>query len=78
MPFYDKKRKIGWKWQAIDGKNSPAPLDGAETGRNRPDRGKQRSKSHILVDKRDTPLAVLPSAANRHGKWSVHDLVFFF
>jgi len=32
--FYDKKRKIRWKWQAIDGKNCPAPLGGNETGRN--------------------------------------------
>jgi putative transposase len=74
--FYDKRRKIKWKWQAIDGKNCPAPLGGAETGRNPTDRGKRGSKIHILVDKRGAPLAVSVSAANRHDKWSVHDLVF--
>lgn len=26
VKFYQKRRKIGWKWQAIDGKNCPAPL----------------------------------------------------
>ncbi|MCB0116158.1 MAG: IS5 family transposase [Caldilineaceae bacterium] len=74
--FYDKKRKIRWKWQAIDGKNCPAPLGGADTGRNPTDRGKRGSKLHILVDKRGAPLTVLVSAANRHDKWSVQDLVF--
>ena len=50
--FNDKKRKIRWKWQAIDGKNCPAPLGGADTGRNPTDRGKRGSKLPILVDKR--------------------------
>ena len=26
VKFYHKQRKISWKWQAIDGKNCPAPL----------------------------------------------------
>lgn len=73
--FYDKKRKIRWKWQAIDGKNCPAPLGGADTGRNPTDRGKRGSKLHILVDKRGAPLTVLVSAANRHDKWSVQELI---
>ena len=74
--FYDKKRKIRWKWQAADGKNCPAPLGGEETGRNPTDRGKSGSKIHLLVDRRGAPLAVYVSAANRHDKCSLQDLVF--
>lgn len=73
--FYDKKRKIRWKWQAADGKNCPAPLGGEETGPNPTDRGKSGSKIHLLVDRRGTPLAVVVSAANRHDKCSLQDLV---
>ena len=76
VQFYDKKRKIRWKWQAADGKNCPAPLGGEETGRNPTDRGKCGSKFHLLVDRRGAPLAVCVSAANRHDKCSLQDLVF--
>lgn len=38
--------------------------------------GKRGSKIHILVDKRGVPLAAYVSAANRHDKCSVHNLVF--
>ena len=74
--FYDQERKIRWKWQAADGKNCPAPLGGEETGRNPTDRGKSGSKLHLLVDRRGAPLAVCVSAANRHDKCSLQDLVF--
>lgn len=36
--YYDKKRKIRWKWQAADGKTCPTPLGGEETGPNPTDR----------------------------------------
>lgn len=74
--FYDQERKIRWKWQAADGKNCPAPLGGEQTGRNPTDRGKSGSKFHLLVDRRGAPLAVCVSAANRHDKCSLQDLVF--
>lgn len=74
--YYSKKRKIRWKWQAADGKNCPAPLGGDKTGRNPTDRGKSGSKIHLLVDRRGAPLAVYVSAANRHDKCSLQDLVF--
>jgi putative transposase len=32
---------IGWKWQAMDSKHSPAPLGGEKTGNNPTDRGKK-------------------------------------
>jgi putative transposase len=74
--FYAKRRKIRWKWQAADGKNCPAPLGGEATGRNPTDRGKRGSKIHLLVDRRGAPLALYISAANRHDKCSLQELVF--
>jgi putative transposase len=73
--FYARKRRIKWKWQSIDSKACPAPLGGAETGRNPTDRGKQGSKIHILVDQRGAPLAVFITGANDHDKWSADDLI---
>ena len=66
VKHYAKRRDIKWKWQAIDSKSCPAPLEGEDTGRNPTDRGKQGSKIHLLVDKRGAPLAVFITGANRH------------
>lgn len=74
--YYDKKRKIRWKWQAADGKTCPAPLGGEETGPNPTDRAKSGSKLHLLVDRRGAPLAICVSAAHRHDKCSLQELVF--
>jgi putative transposase len=74
--FYNRQRRIRWKWQAIDSKSVPAPLGGEATGRNPTDRGKRGAKIHILVDERGAPLAVHLTSANQHDKWSVDDLVF--
>ena len=73
--FYDKRRGIQWKWQAVDSKSCPAPLGGQQTGHNPTDRAKQGSKVHLLVDKRGAPLAVHVTGANEHDKWSVDDLI---
>jgi transposase len=73
--FYDRKRHIKWKWQAIDSKSCPAPLGGEACGKNPTDRGKQGSKLHLLVDKRGAPLAVHVTGANEHDKWSADDLI---
>lgn len=75
VKFYHKRRRIAWKWQALDGKNCPAPLGGEQTGRNPTDRGKRGSKIHILVDRRGAPLSVEISAANRHDKCAVEEVV---
>ena len=79
VKFYHKRRKISWKWQAIDGKNCPAPLGGEQTAPrglpNPTDRGKRGSKIHILVDKRGAPLSVEISAANRHDKCAVEEVI---
>lgn len=75
VQFYAKKRRIKWKWQAIDSKACPAPLGGVHTGRNPTDRGKRGSKIHVRVDQRGAPLAVSITGANAHDKWSADDLI---
>jgi len=72
---FAKEHRIGWKWQSVDSMMSPAPLGGADTGKNPTDRGKSGSKIHILVDERGAPLAVYITSANQHDKWSADDLV---
>jgi transposase len=75
VKFYDKRRKIKWKWQSIDSKAVPAPLGGGKTGKNPTDRGKQGAKLHLLVDQRGLPLAVHITGANVHDKWSASELI---
>ena len=66
---------ISWKWQAMDSKNSPAPLGGEKTGKNPTDRGKQGAKINLLVDERGAPLSVVLTGANRHDKISAIELI---
>jgi len=73
--FYDKRRQIKWKWQAIDSKACPAPLGGSQTGKNPTDRAKKGTKVHLLVDQRGAPLAVYVTGANEHDKCSADDLI---
>jgi putative transposase len=64
--YYHRRKRIQWRWQAIDSKSVPAPLGGEQTGKNPTDRGKLGSKRHILVDARGAPLAVVVTGANEH------------
>lgn len=73
--FYADHQGIGWSWQSIDSKMSPAPLADDSVGRNPTDRGKQGSKVHLLVDERGAPLALHLTGANEHDKWSADDLM---
>lgn len=75
VQYYAREQRIGWKWQSVDSMMAPAPLGGAQTGKNPTDRSKSGSKIHLLVDERGAPLAIFISGANRHDKWSVEDLV---
>src|SRR5829696_5762148 len=64
---YARKRGgVGWKWQAMDSKHSPAPLGGGKTGKNPTDRGKRGAKINLLVDERGAPISVVLTGANRH------------
>lgn len=73
--YYAKRRRVKWKWQAIDAKSCPAPLGGEATGKNPTDRGKRGSKIHLLVDEGGAPLAITLTGANRHDSTAALDLV---
>jgi len=75
LRFYDRQRRIRWKWQAMDGKACPSPLGGTDTGNSPVDRSKRGSKIHLLVDQRGAPLAVYVTGANVHDKWAVGILI---
>jgi len=74
--YYAKERGgVGWRWQAMDSKHSPAPLGGEKTGKNPTDRGKLGAKINLLVDERGAPISVVLTGANRHDKVSAVDLI---
>lgn len=75
VEYYASQQGIGWTWQAVDSKMSPAPLADDASGRNPTDRGKQGSKIHLLVDEQGAPLALHLTGANEHDKWSADDLI---
>jgi putative transposase len=66
---------IGWRWQAMDSKNSPAPLGGGKTGKNPTDRGKRGAKINLMVDQSGAPLSIVLTGANRHDKVAAIDLI---
>jgi putative transposase len=61
---YDELKGIAWKWQAVDGTMTKAPLGGGKTGPNPTDRGKGGTKRSLLVDERGVPLGIVVSGAN--------------
>jgi len=74
--YYARERGgIGWRWQAMDSKHSPAPLGGEKTGGNPTDRGKPGAKTNLLVDERGAPISVVLTGAERHDKVSAADLI---
>jgi putative transposase len=76
VEYYAKESGgISWKWQAMDSKNSPAPLGGEKTGSNPTDRGKRGAKMNLLVDQSGAPLSVVLTGANRHDKVSAIELI---
>ena len=76
VEYYARERGgIGWRWQAMDSKNSPAPVGGAKTGKNPTDRGKRGAKINLLVEQSGAPLSVVLTGANRHDKVAAIDLI---
>lgn len=61
---YDELKGIAWKWQAVDGAMTKAPLGGEKTGPNPTDRSKRGTKRSVLVDERGVPLGLVVSGAN--------------
>ena len=68
LDYYDQRLGIAWKWQALDGAITKAPLGGEATGRSPVDRGKSGTKRSLLTDRRGAPLSVVVTAANTHDK----------
>jgi len=68
LHYYDKKVGIAWKWQALDGVITKAPLGGDATGPSPVDRGKLGTKRSVLSDQRGAPLSVVVTGANTHDK----------
>jgi len=76
VEYYATERGgVGWRWQAMDSKSSPAPLGGEKTGKNPTDRGKLGAKINLLVDERGAPISVVLTGANRHDKVSAIELI---
>jgi putative transposase len=63
---YDELQGLEWKWQAVDGAMTKAPLGGGATGPNPTDRAKQGTKRSLLVEGRGLPLAIEVGPAQRH------------
>ncbi len=68
LEYYDWQIGIDWKWQALDGAMTKAPLGGEATGPSPVDRGKSGTKRSLLCDRRGAPLSVVVTAANTHDK----------
>ena len=63
---YDQVQGIQWKWQAVDGAMTKAPLGGEATGPHPTDRAKRGTKRSIVVDGRGVPLGLVADGAQRH------------
>lgn len=59
---------MAWKWQALDGVITKAPLGGEATGSSPVDRGKQGTKRSVWTDQRGVPLVVQVTGANTPAK----------
>ena len=75
VEYYGERGGIGWRWQAMDSKNSPTPLGGEKTGNNPTDRGKRGAKINLLVDQAALHFPVVLTGANRHDKVAAIDLI---
>jgi putative transposase len=64
LVYYDLEVGIEWKWQAMDGVITKAPLGGEATGPSPVDRAKAGTKRSLLSDGRGAPLAAVAAGAN--------------
>jgi putative transposase len=65
---YDELKGLDWKWLAMDGAMTKAPLGGERVGRNPTDRGKLGTKRSLLVEAHGIPVGLTVEGANRHDK----------
>ncbi len=68
LDYDDTQGGIAWKWQALDGVITKAPLGGEDTGPSPVDRGKKGTKRSVLTDPRGAPLAVEITGAHTPDK----------
>lgn len=68
LEYYDEEVGIDWKWQALDGVITKAPLGGEATGPSPVDRAKSGTKRSVLTDRRGAPLAIGVTGANTPDK----------
>ena len=66
LSVYDKKTGIDWKWQAMDGVITKAPLGGKKHRTKSHRQSKSGTKRSILVDGKGVPLGVCVDGVNRH------------
>ena len=64
LVYYDLQCGIDWKWQALDGVITKAPLGGEATGPSPVDRAKAGTKRSVLSAGRGAPVAVVVAGAN--------------
>ena len=64
LEHYDRELGIDWKWQALDGGITKAPLGGEATGPSPVDRAKSGTKRSVLSEGRGAPVAVVGAGAN--------------
>lgn len=68
LKYYDQEVGIDWKWQALDGAITKAPLGGEATGPSPVDRAKSGTKRSVWTDRRGAPLALVVTGANTPDK----------
>src|SRR5262249_2156931 len=68
LNYYDLELGIDWKWQALDGVMTKAPLGGEATRPSPVDRAKSGTKRSVLSDGRGAPLSVIVAGANAPDK----------
>jgi putative transposase len=68
MEHHDLELGTEWKWQALDGAITKAPLGGEATGPSPVDRGKSGTKRSVLTDAYGGPLSVVVTGANTNDK----------
>ena len=68
LSVYDRTNRIDWKWQAMDGVITKAPLGGKKhrTKSLIQTEVNQGTKRSILVDGKGVPLSLSVDGANRH------------
>jgi putative transposase len=64
LVYYDLELGIDWKWQALDGVITKAPLGGEASGPSPVDRAQSGTKRSVLSDGRGAPVAVVAAGAN--------------